>query len=161
MKNFNSNTTNEDEWLTPPELLKALGLFDLDPCAPVVRPWDMAKTHYTREDDGLSLPWQGRVWLNPPYGTKTFIWLEKLAEHKSGIALIFARTETKGFHAQIWDKADALFFFRGRLRFHYVSGEKGGTANAPSCLVSYSKKDTASIEKAFSDGLLQGKLVIL
>lgn len=128
---------------------------------PVMWPWDMAKTHYTREDDGLSLPWQGRVWLNPPYGTKTFIWLEKLAEHKSGIALIFARTETKGFHAQIWDKADALFFFRGRLRFHYVSGEKGGTANAPSCLVSYSKKDTASIEKAFSDGLLQGKLVIL
>ena len=26
------------EWLTPPKILDALGPFDLDPCAPVVRP---------------------------------------------------------------------------------------------------------------------------
>jgi hypothetical protein len=31
-----------DEWLTPPGILKALGQFDLDPCAPVNRPWDTA-----------------------------------------------------------------------------------------------------------------------
>lgn len=52
-----------DEWLTPPELLRALGPFALDPCAPVVRPWDTAERHYTVEDDGLSIPWVGRVWL--------------------------------------------------------------------------------------------------
>lgn len=126
MKNFNSNTTNKDEWLTPPELLKALGLFDLDPCAPVVRPWAMAKLHYTKLENGLALPWHGRVWLNPPYGRQTFLWLERLAEHKSGIALIFARTETVGFHETVWQKASGVFFFRGRLCFHHVTGEKGG-----------------------------------
>lgn len=31
-----------DEWLTPPEILRALGEFDLDPCAPVVRLWETA-----------------------------------------------------------------------------------------------------------------------
>lgn len=42
MRNFNSNTANNQEWLTPPDILRALGPFDLDPCAPVNRPWDMA-----------------------------------------------------------------------------------------------------------------------
>lgn len=160
MKNFNSNTNNHDEWLTPPDLLNMLGPFDLDPCAPVERPWPMAKNHYSREDDGLVKPWFGRIWLNPPYGRETFRWIEKLSEHKSGLALIFARTETQGFHAQIWDKAKAVFFFRGRLKFHYVTGEQGGAANAPSCLVSYSEADTDSIKQAMENGL-NGKMVLL
>lgn len=34
MNNFNTNTDNNDEWLTPPEIVEALGPFDLDPCSP-------------------------------------------------------------------------------------------------------------------------------
>lgn len=41
------NNGGHDEWLTPPEILRALGAFDLDPCAPVVRPWETAAKHYT------------------------------------------------------------------------------------------------------------------
>jgi len=37
-QNFNTNTENKDEWLTPPYIIKALGEFDLDPCAPINRP---------------------------------------------------------------------------------------------------------------------------
>lgn len=48
-----------DVWLTPPEILAALGRFDLDPCSPEMRPWDTAARHYWR--DGLELPWAGRV----------------------------------------------------------------------------------------------------
>lgn len=161
MRNFNTNTANNDEWLTPPDLLRGLGTFDLDPCAPIERPWPMAQKHYTKEDDGLMLPWEGRVWLNPPYGRFTFVWLEKLANHGSGIALIFARTETNGFHSEVWSKAESIFFFRGRLRFHYASGEQGGPANAPSCLVSYSPEDTEVIASARDSGIIKGKLVAL
>lgn len=121
----------------------------------------MAKNHYTRNENGLVLPWNGRVWLNPPYGRHTFDWLERLAEHGSGLALIFARTETTGFHAQVWNKAHAVFFFRGRLCFHYVTGEKGGPANAPSYIVAYSEADTESVVVAASAGKFNGKLVIL
>src|SRR5690606_9975155 len=46
----------KDEWLTPPEVLRALGRFDLDPCAPINRPWDMARRHYTILDNGLTKP---------------------------------------------------------------------------------------------------------
>lgn len=161
MKNFNTNTQNHDEWLTPPDIISALGTFDLDPCAPVVRPWEMAAKHYTVEDDGLSQPWFGRVWLNPPYGRETFKWMERLADHKNGIALIFARTETQGFHAQIWNRAHSVFFFRGRLSFHFVDGRKGNTANAPSCLVSYNEMNTQSIKTALASGKISGRLVEL
>ncbi|WP_165078848.1 MULTISPECIES: DNA N-6-adenine-methyltransferase [unclassified Desulfovibrio] len=160
-RNFNSNTDNNDEWLTPPEILRALGPFDLDPAAPIVRPWDMAARHYTKIDNGMAQPWEGRVWLNPPYGRETFHWLARLAEHGSGLALIFARTETVGFHAEIWAKARAIFFFRGRLRFHRVTGERGGTANAPSCLVAYSGEDCARLLRAQNEGALSGALIHL
>lgn len=161
VKNFNTNTENNDEWLTPPELLKVLGPFDLDPCAPVTRPWPTASTHYTVQDNGLTQPWKGRVWLNPPYGRETYKWLARLAEHGAGLALIFARTETQGFHEQVWGKADAVFFFKGRLRFCRVDGRLCGVANAPSCLVSYSQQDTGHIAKILMGGLIQGKLITL
>lgn len=125
------------EWLTPPAILKALGTFDLDPCAPINRPWDIATRHYTVADDGLSLPWSGRVWLNPPYDQLAERWLERLAEHGDGIALIFARTDTKAFHDQIWGKADALLFIRGRVQFCRPDGTPGTRCGAPSVLAAY------------------------
>lgn len=159
--NFNTNTSNNDEWLTPPEIIKALGTFDLDPCSPVNRPWDTAKAHYTIEDNGLVQPWNGRVWLNPPYGKETFLWMAKLAAHKKGIGLIFARTETKGFHREIWQKAHSIFFFEGRLRFHYVTGEQGQAPNAASCLISYSLEDSNEIATALLAKMIKGKQVFL
>ena len=161
MKNFNLNTANADEWLTPQNILNALGPFDLDPCAPINRPWDMAARHYTVADDGLSKPWAGRIWLNPPYGTHTFEWMERLAEHQEGLALIFARTETRGFHSTIWNKAHSVFFFRGRLRFCRVDGSQAQSANAPSCLVSYSEADTGAIMRAQDRGDIHGRLCLL
>jgi hypothetical protein len=74
--------TGKDEWLTPPEIIKSLGEFDLDPCSPLIRPWDTARKHYTVIDNGLLMPWEGRVWLNPPYGNKIGEWLQKAALHK-------------------------------------------------------------------------------
>ena len=155
---FNTNTDNAQEWLTPPEIVRALGVFDLDPCAaPDPRPWDTATIHITKPYDGLAVPWHGRVWCNPPYGRETFKWMAKLAEHKRGIALIFARTETQGFHAEVWNKAHSIFFFRGRLKFYYPDGSQGGPANAPSCLVSYSAEDTESILRSG----LSGRLLVI
>ena len=73
--------TGKDEWLTPPELIKALGKFDLDPCSPIKRPWNTAKHHYNINDNGLLMPWEGRVFCNPPYGNQAVKWLEKCALH--------------------------------------------------------------------------------
>lgn len=128
----------KDEWLTPPELLEALGPFHLDPCSPIDRPWPTATHHLTVEDNGLHWGWTGMVWCNPPYGDQTAAWLEKLAEHGNGIALIFARTETRMFFEHVWSKASALLFLRGRLHFHHVDGTRAAAnSGAPSVLVAY------------------------
>lgn len=127
-----------DEWLTPPEIIKALGPFDLDPCAPIVRPWDMATNHFTIQDDGLNQLWRGFVWCNPPYGRETERWLLRMSQYHHGIALIFARTETKMFQKWVWKHATSLLFIYDRLYFHHVTGERAkANSGAPSVLVGY------------------------
>lgn len=149
----------KEEWYTPPEIIAALGEFDLDPCSPIVRPWDTAKQHFNSNDDGLVQTWHGRVWLNPPYGNKTGLWVERLAKHGDGIAITFARTETQMFHRWVWNYADAVFFFEGRLRFYLPNGTEGGPAGAPSCLIAYGWKNAEAISKAVKQGKLKGKLI--
>ena len=156
------NRGQKDEWLTPPWILEKLGPFDLDPCAPVNRPWDTAKHHYTIEDDGLSQPWSGRVWCNPPYGPDFPMWLNHLADHGRGTALIFARTETTGFFEAVWQRCTALLFLKGRLFFHHVDGTRAAhNSGAPSVLVAYGEDDArvlsrCGIEGAFCAGLVVG-----
>jgi hypothetical protein len=127
-----------DEWLTPPEIVKALGEFDLDPCSPVVRPWDTAAKHFNVHDDGLTQDWTGRVWLNPPFGREAVKWLRKMAEHGNGVALIPARTETAMFYECVWNVAQAVCFMKGRPHFHCVDGKRAAAnSGAPICFVAY------------------------
>ena len=138
-------STGSDVWLTPPDLLAALGVFDLDPCAaPNPRPWPTARQHYTLPTDGLAEPWEGRGWLNPPY-SNVRPWLARLADHGRGPALIFARTDTAAFHEQVWQRATALRFLRGRVTFYRPTATPGrdraGGATSPSVLVAYGDAD--------------------
>lgn len=150
-----STVAGTDVWLTPPYVIEALGEFDLDPCASVDRPWDTAKSHYTIEDDGLLQPWFGRVWCNPPYGPKLGPFLRKMAEHDNGIALVFARTETRAFFDFVWNEATAIFFIKGRLRFYKPDGSMGGTAGSPSVLIAYGESQAEILKNC----TLQGKYV--
>ena len=136
------------EWLTPPELVKKLGDFDLDPCSPVNAPFLHAKTNFTIEDNGLEKEWFGRVWLNAPYGKYLNLWLEKLKNHGNGIAIIFARTETRYFFENVWYSADALLFVKGRIKFYHVSGKQGGTPGAPSVFVAYGKENALALKNS-------------
>ena len=157
---FSHETVGEgatNDWLTPPHIFKALGPFDLDPCASVDQPWDTASHMICPPDDGLVIPWRrGRVWLNPPYGKETYLWLNKLAEHGNGIALTFARTETKGFVSSVWEKADLLLFLHGRVKFRVpVTGEPGKTnAGSPSVLIAYGAENMNALRMSGLEGTL-------
>lgn len=85
-KSYNMNIdTGEKTWLTPPEIINALGPFDLDPCCPPTMPWRTATRMVHWPDDGLKIDWTGkRVWLNPPYGREAVPFLRKMAENKTG-----------------------------------------------------------------------------
>jgi len=148
-------TSGKEEWLTPPYILKALGEFDLDPCAPIVRPWPTAAKHYTIEDNGLVQPWFGRVWLNPPYGKKAGQWMRRLVDHGNGIALIFARTETSTFFDAVWGYADACLFMEGRIAFHHVNGQRGDMAGAPSMLIAYGEQNIKALRESGLPGHFQ------
>ena len=141
-----------DVWLTPPALLSMLGAFDLDPCAaPEPRPWATAAEMWN--SDGLERPWRGRVFLNPPYGPQTGLWLKRLADHGNGVALIFARTETDMFVRQVWRRADAILFVYGRLHFHRPDGERAPcNSGAPSVLIAYGADNVEALRTSGIDG---------
>ena len=116
------------EWFTPPEYFRALGLtFDLDPASPGPSHWVPAKKIFTKADDGLSQPWHGLVWLNPPFGGRRghVRWLEKFFAHGNGIALCAARTSSDWFHAAVVPRAELLCFPNGKTKFHRPDGSIG------------------------------------
>lgn len=146
-----SASAGKTEWLTPPDLLKQLGAFDLDPCAPIVRPWDMADEHFTIEDNGLLKRWPkgARTFVNPPYSEPELsAFLARLAEHQRGISLVFARTETEWFFRYGWKAASAMLFIEGRLHFHHVDGTRAkSNAGGPSVLMAYGQDDARKLSE--------------
>ena len=152
------NNKSED-WYTPPHLFEDMGLeFDLDPCAPVGGvPWIPATRHYSIEDDGLNQEWVGKVWLNPPYGKHTLSWLSKMHNHRNGVSLVFARTDTKWYHDYV-AKADAILFLKGRIKFVDGLGKTGGSgAGSGSMLIAWGDDNVEAL-KRMSD---KGHLVVM
>lgn len=148
-----------ESWLTPPHIIEALGgadSFDLDPCA--FPGWPTAKRGISLPEDGLAAAWEGRIWLNPPYGAQTWAWLERLAAHGRGTALIFARTETEGFVRRVWSAEpapSALLFLAGRLFFHQTNGEKAkSNSGAPSVLIAWGEEDGERLANSGLPGAL-------
>jgi hypothetical protein len=137
-------------WLTPPEIVTALGPFDLDPASHPDRPWPTAQTHFTENDNGLLREWFGRVWLNPPYDTHSIdAWMEKMAMHNKGTSLLFARTDRNTFHNYVFPVADSIFYFKQRLHFYDLQGRRAPhNGGAPSVLIAYGERDSDAIADA-------------
>lgn len=158
MGSHQSSKMLSDVWLTPPDLLKALGPFDLDPCAaPEPRPWPTAAQHFVKADNGLARPWHGRVWCNPPYSVQARRWLQRMVAHGNGIALTFARTETAWFWETIWEPkaASGVLFLKGRLHFHRPDGSRAeANAGAPSVLVAYGQSNVEALRQSGLEGAL-------
>jgi len=83
-----SDTT--DDRYTPPWIFKAAGLiFDVDVAAPVdpARRTCPARRYLTPVEDGLTQPWEGLVWMNPPFSGPG-PWVDRFARHGCGMALM-------------------------------------------------------------------------
>lgn len=124
---YEFNQGQSDEWYTPWDLLAAIGLsYDLDPCSPGPNHWVPARRVHTKEADGLKQPWQGRVFVNPPFGGRNghVPWLERFIAHGNGIAIARAYTSAGWFH-QITPRADGILFPRGKTKFIRPDGTVG------------------------------------
>ena len=69
--------------------------------------------------------------------------MQKMAAHRVGIALTFARTETAWWKLYVWPIAKSLLFIYGRLNFCYPDGSQSQyNAGGPSVLIAYSDNDS-------------------
>jgi hypothetical protein len=141
-----------DDWWTPPEIFRALGLtFDLDPCSPGPGLGFVPATKiYTKADDGLRQPWFGRVWLNPPFGGRRgqVPWLNKFFAHGNGIALCAARTSADWFHEVVFPNAQVILFPDGKTKFHRADGTIGIERGTGIVLLSMGEVANAALRRS-------------
>lgn len=134
-------SAQSEEWGTPLSLFKywdeLYGPFDLDPATGAGNPLG-TPVFYTKTDDGLSKPWKGKVYCNPPYGRGITNWVKKANDEVACgnavrvVMLLPARTDTAWFHDHILHNPQAqVKFMRGRVVFE---GAKN-SAPFPSMLV--------------------------
>jgi hypothetical protein len=79
-----------DDWYTPRWIFDAAGItFDMDVCAPVdaTRRTCPARRYLTPLEDGLTTPWEGTVWCNPPYSAPES-WGRRWLSHGHGLLLV-------------------------------------------------------------------------
>jgi len=135
-----------DDYYTPPAVFKALNLiFDLDVAAPPNGvPWLPAKRSLSVIDDGLATPWEGRVWMNPPYSDVT-PWANKFIAHANGIALVQI-SKAKWFDT-LWVKGDGFLILPSNLKFMTPSGDVKGIF-MPTVLVSMGDENTLALQRS-------------
>lgn len=147
-------SSKSDEYYTPAEYIAAvvdvLGGIDLDPAScELAQATIKAKRYYTKADDGLAQPWEGRVYLNPPYGTtggesNQGIWAQRLAEaYTSGavtgaVLLVKAALGYEWFEA-LWYRWPVCFP-RRRLSFGMPDGSGDGQSKQGSALFYFGRE---------------------
>ena len=120
-------SSKSDNWETPQRLFDDLNRefhFTLDACATAQNA--KCSRYYSPSQNGLSQPWNGVVWCNPPYGRKIGQWVRKAFEASSEgntvVMLLPSRTDTEWFHDWVYNRSE-IRFLKGRLKF-------GGAKNA-------------------------------
>jgi phage N-6-adenine-methyltransferase len=150
------------DWETPPDLVADLApLFpwNLDACAS--RP-NVCKCFYSPPQNGLTLPWRGLCWMNPPYGRIRHIdvWMQRArlvgqATDTTVVCLPPARTCTRWWQDNV-PFADMVVFIRGRLKFVLppVAGQISRLYPSPfpSAFVVFGELSPAQTEKLCSYG---------
>lgn len=163
----NRGQQNEnDEWLTPLPLVRALGPFDMDPCCPGAMPWRTARRMLTIRDrpkhvgasrwakffptkaDGLEAEWRGRVLLNNPY-SKPLPWMERMAAHRGGGVVVAPAKSTDTRWAQLLlSTCDLALFLDDRISFCYPDGTQSLGAWSPYVLCAYGAESVRKVVAA-------------
>lgn len=128
------HNAGDNEWYTPADYIKAakavMGDVDLDPASSdVANSVVGAYKFYTEADNGLTKPWSGRVWMNPPYAQPLIAqFAERLVESftagdvTEACVLVNNASET-AWCSGLLTPASAICFPRGRIKFWHPRKE--------------------------------------
>lgn len=157
-----TDNSRGDEWGTPAYILDAArgalgGDFDTDPASnEKAQEFVRAGRFYTKEEDGLTKVWAGRVWLNPPYSRgacEQFI-EQAINRWRSGYIVSacilvnnFTDTETG---QMLLNKASAVCFLRGRVHFLDGEGERSKAPRQGQMVVLLGNERIAAFREAFN-----------
>jgi DNA N-6-adenine-methyltransferase Dam len=141
---------------TPARIIEAArltlgGTIDLDPATSKKQNDEIVHaTHiFTEQDDGLTKPWHGRVWLNPPWNNAAGFTTKLIEEHQAGrvkaaILLVNGLSMLAKWWAPIWNQPLCL----ARVPFFIVA--KGKTEpTTPIAAIAYFGPDEARFFKHF------------
>lgn len=130
-----AESLDSDVWETPDHVISSviavMGAIDLDPATKGSNPCG-ATRFYTKDDDGLLQPWEGRVYLNPPYSAPAPFLLKLIKEYQAGnvtqaIALCKSGVlQNKSTGTAIHESLAAEGRWKGRLNFRHSKAKDKG-----------------------------------
>ena len=146
--------SQSDEWYTPKYVFDALGCtFEMD-----VANGAIGGAHVPCRAsigaDSLSKPWQGFIWMNPPFGGRNGLvpWLGKFFAHGNGIALVPDRTSAPWWQDAA-QQADSVLFVAGKIKFERPDGSVGKQPGNGTCLMALGWKGRKALQNAERAGL--------
>lgn len=156
MSSWEPSLGASDEWYTPKYIFDALGVtFDMDVAAPRLGPVNVpAHQWYCDTECGLTNPWHGFVWMNPPFGGRNGLvpWLDRFFAHGNGIAMTPDRTS-----APWWQdanrRADATLFIAGKVKFERPDGSIGKSPGTGTTLFASGDRAVMALRRAAKNGL--------
>lgn len=145
------------EWWTPEKYIdaihKTMGGIDLDPAScEEANKTVKAKKYYDIQDNGLLKIWEGRIFLNPPYGKTAMEFIEKFfndyeSTFNEGIILVNSNsTETDWFQPLF---EGIICFVDHRIKFIYPEIEKSIPTHG-NCFIYFGPN-----QKKFSDNFAE------
>ena len=146
------------EWYTPPSIIadvrEVLGSIDLDHTRHVRSPTKTVRATkwYGIEDDGLSQPWAGRTYLNPPYGS-VLPWVRRFFDeprHLGGCLMLPTTVDSRAGQLAL-QRCDAVCFYRGRIDFTPGLGAvQQGQSNATPTMCLYRGRSIERFVEVFA-----------
>jgi hypothetical protein len=154
LKKWRTNRRARCEFYSPPDVVEAAralfgGAIDLDPAScKVANEKVMAGRFYSARDDGLSRPWFGRVWINPPFPWAP--WVPKLLTERHNVEAVIALAPTRCTTAKYFQPlvaaSAAVLKMNGRIRFW---GPNAGASPDDGHELFYFGSDVAGFERYF------------
>ena len=134
-----------DDYYTPKWIFDAMKIeFDLDVACPPEGPLHTpCRAYYTQADDGLASPWNGRVFMNPPFSNTT-PWIRKFTAHANGIAVV--QVSKALWFDQLWNDCDGIVILPARLKYVDPTGGNGSISIASS-IVAFGVENVQAISR--------------